>query len=364
MFSQNDVADGARGMNEGVMRERAKAKGERGKQGNGESAREKRARKGREEKEESQGKRAETTAVVSKAKTEKTKRGKGKSIGALNFVVEIGKFVLPAVCAWLSRQKKLDEQVETITSLGQQLEEVTLKKVANATEAHKLRREIVELRDALKLADSAADDAQRASNAMMVRKTAGKEVKMKKMAIDHAEQLGRERAECAEAIRNAKALEIGARWREEACRQMKNRALAEAAELEKKVAELEKKIKEIEEAKNKDAPENANVVQNVVQGAQGVMLNALRSVKSIGRRNSVEVAPTDGAAVDPTAPADVAPVEAPVPADVAPVEAPVTADVAPVDLAPAVVQVVAKSVPATPTSPNSKKKKDKKKGGR
>ena len=191
-----------------------------------------------------------------------------------NPAIEIAKFVLPAICGWIARQR-------SVSALKQKLEEMTLKKVASANEANKLRRDMVELRDELKRAEFAADDAQQSSEAMMARKTAGKEVKMKQMAVDHAEQLRKERAECLEEVRAAKALEIGARWREEACRRMKNRAVEEAAALEKKVAELEKKLKDAQDDKRKDLQDKV----------KGTVLNAVRSFQSFGRRSGANKAP-------------------------------------------------------------------------
>ena len=104
---------------------------------------------------------------------------------------------------------------------------------------------------------------------------------MKQMAVDHAEQLRKERAECLEEVRAAKALEIGARWREEACRRMKNRAVEEAAALEKKVAELEKKLKDAQDDKRKDLQDKV----------KGTVLNAVRSFQSFGRRSGANKAP-------------------------------------------------------------------------
>merc|ERR1712216_682940 len=57
------------------------------------------------------------------------------------------------------------------------------------------------------------------------------------------------RAEAAKDVSDAKALEIGARWREEACRRMKNRAVAEAETLRAQIAALEKKVDDLEATK-------------------------------------------------------------------------------------------------------------------
>jgi len=217
-----------------------------------------------------------------KAKTKtktKTRKARGAAAstaatGDANPAIEIVKFVLPAICGWIARQR-------SVSALKKKLEDMTMKKVANATEATKLRREIVDLRDELKRASSAFEDVQESAEAMMTRKTAGKEIKMKQMALDHAEQLRKERAECFEEVRAAKALEVGARWREEACRKMKNRAIEEAAALEKKVAELEKKLKEMQEDKRKETQEKI----------KGTVLNAVKSFQSFGRRSSANKEP-------------------------------------------------------------------------
>ena len=234
--------------------------------------------------------------VETKAKAKpklKTNKARGASAstvatGNANPAIEIVKFVLPAICGWLARQR-------SVSALKKKLEDMTMKKVANATEANKLRREIVDLRDELKLASIAFEDVQESAEAMMARKTAGKEIKMKQMALDHAEQLRKERAECVEEVRAAKALEVGARWREEACRKMKNRAIEEAAALEKKVAELEKKLKDMQEDKRKETQEKI----------KGTVLNAVKSFQSFGRRSSANKEP----AVE-DAPAAAAPEEA------------------------------------------------------
>ena len=234
--------------------------------------------------------------VETKAKAKpkpKTTKARGASAstvatGDANPAIEIVKFVLPAICGWLARQR-------SVSALKKKLEDMTMKKVANATEANKLRREIVDLRDELKLASSAFEDVQESAEAMMARKTAGKEIKMKQMALDHAEQLRKERAECVEEVRAAKALEVGARWREEACRKMKNRAIEEAAALEKKVAELEKKLKDMQEDKRKETQEKI----------KGTVFNAVKSFQSFGRRSSANKEP----AVE-DAPAAAAPEEA------------------------------------------------------
>ena len=222
--------------------------------------------------------------VEAKAKTKtktktKTRKARGAAAstaatGDANPAIEIVKFVLPAICGWIARQR-------SVSALKKKLEDMTMKKVANATEANKLRREIVDLRDELKRASSAFEDVQESAEAMMTRKTAGKEIKMKQMALDHAEQLRKERAECFEEVRAAKALEVGARWREEACRKMKNRAIEEAAALEKKVAELEKKLKEMQEDKRKETQEKI----------KGTVLNAVKSFQSFGRRSSANKEP-------------------------------------------------------------------------
>ena len=215
-----------------------------------------------------------------KAKTKtKTRKARGAAAstaatGDANPAIEIVKFVLPAICGWIARQR-------SVSALKKKLEDMTMKKVANATEANKLRREIVDLRDELKRASSAFEDVQESAEAMMTRKTAGKEIKMKQMALDHAEQLRKERAECFEEVRAAKALEVGARWREEACRKMKNRAIEEAAALEKKVAELEKKLKDMQEDKRKETQEKI----------KGTVLNAVKSFQSFGRRSSANKEP-------------------------------------------------------------------------
>jgi len=216
------------------------------------------------------------TKAEAKTKTSKA-RGAAASTavpGDANPAIEIVKFVLPAICGWLARQR-------SVSALKKKLEDMTMKKVANATEANKLRREIVDLRDELKRASSAFEDAQESAETMMARKTAGKEIKMKQMALDHAEQLRKERAECFEEVRAAKALEVGARWREEACRKMKNRAIEEAAALEKKVAELEKKLKDMQEDKRKETQEKI----------KGTVLNAVKSFQSFGRRSSANKEP-------------------------------------------------------------------------
>jgi len=238
------------------------------------------------------------TKAKAKTKT-KTRKARGAAAstaatGNANPAIEIVKFVLPAVCGWLARQR-------SVSALKNKLEDMTMKKVANATEANKLRREIVDLRDELKRASSAFEDVQESAEAMMTRKTAGKEIKMKQMALDHAEQLRKERAECFEEVRAAKALEVGARWREEACRKMKNRAIEEAAALEKKVAELEKKLKDMQEDKRKETQEKI----------KGTVLNAVKSFQSFGRRSSANKEPAveDAPAAASPKEAETAPVE-------------------------------------------------------
>ena len=174
-------------------------------------------------------------------------------------VVELAKFALPALLTWLFNRKK-------IKNLTGNLEKMTQAKVRAALEATKLRQEVVDLRHDLDLAERDAEDTQKASEQLMQRRNSVKEVKMKHMAVDHIDQMRKVRENAQKEINEAKALEVGARWREEACRRMKNRATAEAEELRKKIEELEAKIKRIEDNQREERVEAVkNTVQNVAK---------------------------------------------------------------------------------------------------
>lgn len=194
----------------------------------------------------------------------------------MGVVVELAKFALPALLTWLVNRKKINE-------LNGKLDSMTQAKVRAALEATKLRQEVVELRHDLDLAEREAEDIQKASEQFMQRRNSVKEVKMKHMAVDHNDQMRKVREDAQKEINEAKALEVGARWREEACRRMKNRAVAEAEELRKKIEELEAKIKRIEDTQRE---ERVEAVKNTVQNAAK---SFVRMASKIARKEEPKV---------------------------------------------------------------------------
>ena len=206
-------------------------------------------------------------------------------------VVELAKFALPALLTWLVNRKKIKD-------LTGNLETMTQAKVRAALEATKLRQEVVDLRHDLDLAERDAEDIQQASEQLMQRRNSVKEVKMKHMAVDHIDQMRKVRENAQKEINEAKALEVGARWREEACRRMKNRATAEAEELRKKIEELEAKIKRIEDNQREER------VEAVKSTVQNVAKNFVRMASKIARKEEPKV---------DEAPAEPAPEPAPEP---------------------------------------------------
>jgi hypothetical protein len=194
----------------------------------------------------------------------------------MGVVVELAKFALPALLTWLINRKKIKE-------LNGKLDSMTQAKVRAALEATKLRQEVVELRHDLDLAEREAEDIQKASEQFMQRRNSVKEVKMKHMAVDHNDQMRKVREDAQKEINEAKALEVGARWREEACRRMKNRAVAEAEELRKKIEELEAKIKRIEDTQRE---ERVEAVKNTVQNAAK---SFVRMASKIARKEEPKV---------------------------------------------------------------------------
>ena len=206
-------------------------------------------------------------------------------------VVELAKFALPALLTWLVNRKKIKD-------LTGNLEKMTQAKVRAALEATKLRQEVVDLRHDLDLAERDAEDIQKASEQLMQRRNSVKEVKMKHMAVDHIDQMRKVREDAQKEINEAKALEVGARWREEACRRMKNRATAEAEELRKKIEELEAKIKRIEDNQREER------VEAVKSTVQNVAKNFVRMASKIARKEEPKV---------DEAPAEPAPEPAPEP---------------------------------------------------
>ena len=197
---------------------------------------------------------------------------------ALGVVVEVGKFVLPAVVAWFARQP-------TVRKLRTDLNAMTTAKIRAALEATKLRAQLVELREKLALAEAESADVQAASEKLMTRRNSVKEVKCKQMAVDHVNLVKKVRAEAAKDVSDAKALEIGARWREEACRRMKNRAVAEAETLRAQIAALEKKVDDLE---HKRHAENVEAVKNtVVGGFDKIKSLAKHASMKIGKKKNV-----------------------------------------------------------------------------
>lgn len=204
----------------------------------------------------------------------------------MGVVVELAKFALPALLTWLVNRKKIKE-------LNGKLDSMTQAKVRAALEATKLRQEVVELRHDLDLAEREAEDIQKASEQFMQRRNSVKEVKMKHMAVDHNDQMRKVREDAQKEINEAKALEVGARWREEACRRMKNRAEAEAEELRKKIEELKAKIKRIEDAQRE---ERVEAVKNTVQNAAK---SFVRMASKIARKEEPKVEAPAEAASEP-----------------------------------------------------------------
>jgi len=210
-------------------------------------------------------------------RTSKSDDGDADEDGSpMGVVVELAKFALPALLTWLVNRKKIKE-------LNGKLDSMTQAKVRAALEATKLRQEVVELRHDLDLAEREAEDIQKASEQFMQRRNSVKEVKMKHMAVDHNDQMRKVREDAQKEINEAKALEVGARWREEACRRMKNRAEAEAEELRKKIEELEAKIKRIEDAQRE---ERVEAVKNTVQNAAK---SFVRMASKIARKEEPKV---------------------------------------------------------------------------
>jgi hypothetical protein len=203
----------------------------------------------------------------------------GRATGnAMGVVVEVGKFVLPAVVAWFARQP-------TVRKLRTDLNAMTTAKIRAALEATKLRAQLVELREKLALAEAESADVQAASEKLMTRRNSVKEVKCKQMAVDHVNLVKKVRAEAAKDVSDAKALEIGARWREEACRRMKNRAVAEAETLRAQIAALEKKVDDLE---HKRHAENVEAVKNtVVGGFDKIKSLAKHASMKIGKKKNV-----------------------------------------------------------------------------
>ena len=197
----------------------------------------------------------------------------GATGNAMGVVVEVGKFVLPAVVAWLARQP-------TVRKLRADLNAMTTAKIRAALEATTLRAQLVELREKLALAEAESADVQAASEKLMTRRNSVKEVKCKQMAVDHVNLVKKVRAEAAKDVSDAKALEIGARWREEACRRMKNRAVAETETLRAQIAALEKKIDDLE---NKRRAENIEAVKSTVVGG-------FDKIKSLAKHASMKIA--------------------------------------------------------------------------
>ena len=197
---------------------------------------------------------------------------------AMGVVVEVGKFVLPAVVAWFARQP-------TVRKLRTDLNAMTTAKIRAALEATKLRAQLVELREKLALAEAESADVQAASEKLMTRRNSVKEVKCKQMAVDHVNLVKKVRAEAAKDVSDAKALEMGARWREEACRRMKNRAVAETETLRAQIAALEKKVDDLE---HKRHAENVEAVKNtVVGGFDKIKSLAKHASMKIGKKKNV-----------------------------------------------------------------------------
>ena len=225
------------------------------------------------------------------SKSDDVDKDEGEDGFPTGVVVELAKFALPALLTWLVNRKK-------IKNLTGNLEKMTQAKVRAALEATKLRQEVVDLRHDLDLAERDAEDIQQASEQLMQRRNSVKEVKMKHMAVDHIDQMRKVRENAQKEINEAKALEVGARWREEACRRMKNRATAEAEELRKKIEELEAKIKRIEDNQREER------VEAVKSTVQNVAKNFVRMASKIARKEEPKVV---------EAPAEPAPEPAPEP---------------------------------------------------
>ena len=224
------------------------------------------------------------------SKSDDVDKDEGEDGFPTGVVVELAKFALPALLTWLVNRKKIKD-------LTGNLEKMTQAKVRAALEATKLRQEVVDLRHDLDLAERDAEDIQKASEQLMQRRNSVKEVKMKHMAVDHIDQMRKVREDAQKEINEAKALEVGARWREEACRRMKNRATAEAEELRKKIEELEAKIKRIEDDQREER------VEAVKSTVQNVAKNFVRMASKIARKEEPKV----------EAPAEPAPEPAPEP---------------------------------------------------
>lgn len=194
--------------------------------------------------------------------------------GVGRVVVEIGKFVLPAVIAWFARQREIDE-------LTLDLERVTAAKARADEEASKIRAKLVELRQELALAEKTIADQKSAAETLMNRRNSVKEVKMKQMAVDHNGQMKKVREDAAKEIQHAKSLEIGARWREEACRRMKNRAEATADELREKIEKLEAELERVKSAADEENP--VAKVQHAVGDAVHRVASLAKSASKLGR---------------------------------------------------------------------------------
>ena len=203
------------------------------------------------------------------------------SVGVGRVVVEIGKFVLPAVIAWFARQPEIDE-------LTLDLERVTAAKARADEEASKIRAKLVELRQQLALAEKTIADQKGAAETLMNRRKSVKEVKMKQMAVDHNGQMKKVREDAAKEIEHAKSLEIGARWREEACRRMKNRAEATADELREKIEKLEAELERVKSTADEENP--VAKVQHAVGDAVHRVASLAKSASKLGRPQSKDAA--------------------------------------------------------------------------
>lgn len=222
------------------------------------------------------------TKPADKAKTSSSKKSASspqltKLKNNPNAVVEVCKFVVPALFAWIIRQPRINQLKKRNKELQSKFQSSTLNKNASNIDASKLRQQVVELREERDAALREAQDSRDAAESVMQRRKQHKEVTIKKMAADHSAQLKKVREETAKEIKEAKALEVGARWRENACRRLKNQAEARASELEKKIEELERKINALENVKK--------AAQNVGQGVQ----NAAKGAVELFRRGSMRI---------------------------------------------------------------------------
>ena len=220
-----------------------------------------------------------------KGKPEETPKRGG---GVAGVVVEIGKFALPAVIAWFARQP-------TINELRLNLEAMTAAKARADEEASKIRAKLVELRNKLALAEKAVADQKTAAETLMNRRNSVKEVKMKQMSVDHNGQMKKVREDAAKEIQVAKSLEVGARWREEACRRMKNRAEADAEGLREKINQLEAELERVKAAGEEDNP--VAKVQHTVGNAVQRVASLARSASKLGRPKAKDDATSSKSAI-------------------------------------------------------------------